>query len=155
MTADGSLAGRLTAAGRSAFLGAWFTAILFVASAAFWFGLCALESPPQFTSCGHIQIMYEIMLTDDQCADLPDAGAVIDYNGMPQRLSSVETTDGPRLYFIDSPTLACVMLEPRHPGRYWEPVRLIGAFTPIVLIAGVLACIGGTLLIAGAARRSP
>lgn len=140
--------------GKSLLLGAALAAALFVTSTAFWFGLCSLESPPQFTSCGHIQIVYGLTLTDAQCADLPAAGTIIEYNGVPQRLSSVETTDGPRLYIIDSPTLSGVMLEPRHPGRYWEPLTLIFAFTPILGIAGALACAGGTLLAANKARNS-
>lgn len=154
MTSLTATASRLTEAGRSTLAGACFTAMLFVTSTAFWFGLCSLESPPQFTSCGHIQILYDVTLTDEQCADLPAAGALIEYNGLPQRLSSVDTTNGPRLYFIDSPTLAGVMLEPRHAGKYWDPVQLLRAFTPILGIAGVLACIGGVLLIAGKTRHS-
>lgn len=154
MTSLTATASMLTEAGRSALAGACFTAMLFVTSVAFWFGLCSLESPPQFTSCGHIRNLYELTLTDAQCVDLPAAGALIEYNGLPQRLSSVETANGPRLYFIDSPTLAGVMLEPRHPGKYWEPIQLIRAFTPILGIAGVLASVGGGLLIAGKTRHS-
>lgn len=154
MTILSGATGRLTEVGRSLLLGAAFAAAVFVASTAFWFGLCSLESPPQFTSCGHIQIAYGLTLTDAQCADLPAAGTIIDYNGVPRRLSSVETTDGPRLYIIDSPTLSGVMLEPRHRGRYWEPLTLIFAFTPILGTAGVLACAGGTLLAAAKARNT-
>lgn len=154
MTSLTATASRLTEAGRSTLAGACFTGMLFVTSTAFWFGLCSLESPPQFTSCGQIQILYDVTLTDEQCADLPAAGALIEYNGLQQRLSSVDTTNGPRLYFIDSPTLAGVMLEPRHAGKYWDPVQLLRAFTPLLGVAGVLACIGGVLLIAGKTRHS-
>ena len=100
--------------------------------------VCWLDSPPQSTACGRLEVVYGIEISDAQCEALPHLEATIDVGGQPQHVGYIETPDGIQLYTIEGGQL----IEPRSPQNDWSPLALSLAFSPIFAIAALLAVEG-------------
>jgi hypothetical protein len=107
-------------------------------------GLCWLDSPPQFTPCGRLEVVYGIEISDAQCEALPHLEATIDVAGEAQHVGYIETPDGIQLYTIDGGRL----IEPTSPQNDWSPLALTLAFSPLFAIAALLAVEGVSLRVA-------
>lgn len=106
--------------------------------------VCWLDSPPQFTVCGRLEVVYGIEISDAQCAALPHLEATIDVGGQAQHVGYIETPDGIQLYTIDGGQL----IEPPHAQNDWSPLAVSLAFTPLFAIAALLAVEGLSLRLA-------
>lgn len=97
--------------------------------------VCWLDSPPQFTACGRLEVVYGIEISDAQCEALPHLEATINVGGQAQHVGYIDTPDGIQLYTIEGGQL----IDPASPRNDWSPLALALAFSPIFAIAGLLA----------------
>ena len=141
-------------------IGGWMlTGALFVfglasSSLLLLLAVCWLDSPPQFSVCGRLEVVYGIEISDAQCAALPHLEATIEVGGQAQHVGYIDTPDGIQLYTIDGGQL----IEPAHAQNDWSPLAVSLAFTPLFAIAGLLAVEGlsfrlAAILVGGRAPR--
>lgn len=131
-----------------------FTSALFIAGLAgssllLLLAVCWLDSPPQFTACGRLEVVYGIEISDTQCEALPHLEAVIAVDGAAQPVGAIDTPEGIQLYTIDGGHL----IAPTSPQNDWSPVALALAFTPFAAAAALLAVEGLSLRIAAVLIR--
>jgi hypothetical protein len=100
--------------------------------------VCWLDSPPQFTVCGRLEVVYGIEISDAQCAALPHLEATIEVGGQAQHVGYIDTPDGIQLYTIEGGQL----IEPPHAQNDWSPLAVSLAFTPLFAIAALLVVEG-------------
>lgn len=131
-------------------IGGWMlTGALFVfgiasSSLLLLLAVCWLDSPPQFTVCGRLEVVYGIEISDAQCKALPHLEATIDVGGQAQHVGYIDTPDGVQLYTIEGGQL----IEPPHAQNDWSPLAVSLAFTPLFAIAALLAVEGLSLRLA-------
>lgn len=106
--------------------------------------VCWLDSPPQFTACGRLEVVYGIEISGAQCEALPHLEATIDVGGQLQHVGYIDTPDGIQLYTIEGGQL----IDPPSPQNDWSPLALALAFSPIFAIAALLAVEGLSFRIA-------